>query len=59
VMDYCDQATTTGATLFCLKGTSLMGMSGCSDAVIATAQSLGLPVQTNEGLWGALKYEPR
>jgi hypothetical protein len=57
-MERCDQATITGATLSRLTGASLLGMSECSDAVIAAAQSLGLPVLTEEGTWGALTYVP-
>ena len=59
VMEYCSQATITGATLCFLKGASLIGMSNCSNGAIAAAQSLGLPVLTVEGKWGALTYDPR
>ena len=58
VMHHCRQNTITGTSLSFLKGASLMGMYGCSDAAIATAQSLGLPVLTEEGTWGAFTYEP-
>jgi PIN domain nuclease of toxin-antitoxin system len=57
-MESCDQDTIIGATFSCLKGASLLGMNSCSYAVIAAAQSLGLPVLTGEGTWGALTYEP-
>ena len=53
VIDRCNQATITGATFSCLKGVFLMGMSGCSDDVIAVAQSLGLPLRTQHGAYGA------
>jgi hypothetical protein len=59
VMEYCDQDTITGATLSCLKGASLICMNCCSDEAIAVAQSLGLPVQTNDCRMEAFTYESR
>jgi hypothetical protein len=35
-----------------LEGISVLGMYGCNDDTIFTAQSLGLPVLTEEGRWG-------
>ena len=58
VMERCDQASITGASFSFLKGACMLAMHGCSDAIIATAQSLGLPVLTEGGEGGALKYEP-
>jgi hypothetical protein len=56
VMDYCSQATITGATFSSLQGISMLAVRGCSDVAIATAQSLGLPVGTQRGGYGALTY---
>ena len=47
VIEFCNQATITGGSLSCLKGISVLVMARCNDAAIATAQSLGLPVNTD------------
>ena len=46
VIESCNQATITGAGFAHLKGTRALGMYRCSDEQVATARSLGLPVNT-------------
>ena len=48
VIDGCNQATITGATFVHLKGIYALGMFECSDEQVATARSLGLPVNTRD-----------
>ncbi len=46
VMEGCRQATITGVTFARLKGIHALGMKRCSDELVASARSLGLPVNT-------------
>ena len=48
LMEACDQATITGAAFAHIKGIHALGMHDCSDEQVATARSLGLPVNTRE-----------
>ena len=48
VMERCDQDTITGAGFAHLKGIHALGMLECSDEQVATARSLGLPVNTRD-----------
>ena len=58
VMEGCRQATITGASLSYLRGAYKLGMFDCSATVIATAQSLDLPVLTDRGRLRAFTFEP-
>ena len=44
VVEACNPVTVTGASFCHLKGIHVLGMWRCSDAQVATARSLGLPV---------------
>ncbi len=57
VIGSCRQATITGATFACLQGVTALGLFNCGIAVVAAAQSLGLPVwQGASSSIGALHY---
>jgi hypothetical protein len=56
VIEGCSQATITGTTFYFLQRISMLVVRDCSAAAIATARSLGLPVRTQGGVWGALTH---
>ena len=57
VIDGCRQVTIAGAGFAHLKGINALGMHGCSDEQVATARSLGLPVNTRDCTSvGGLRY---
>jgi hypothetical protein len=47
LMHGCTQATITGSTFVHLRDIQILAMYECSDAQVATARSLGLPVDTH------------
>ena len=57
VIEGCTPDTITGAGFAHLKGIHALGMCECSDEQVATARSLGLPVNTRDGTsWGGLHF---
>ncbi len=50
-MEFCTQATLTGAGFAHLQGICALGMYGCRADQVAAARGLGLPLHTHLGFY--------